>query len=82
MVINMRYAIIENHLVTNVVIADEQTAATNGWVPCPNAGPGWGYIDGVFTEPTPMLEQIVKPTKEELLLQIQALQQQVLNLSE
>lgn len=78
----MRYAIIENHLVVNVVIADEVYAQQQGWVPCPNAGPGWGYIDGVFTEPTPVLEQIVKPTKEELLLQIQNLQQQVLNLAE
>lgn len=80
--INMRYAIIDNHLVVNVVVADESYAQQQGWIPCEYAGPGWGYIDGVFTEPTPVLEQIVKPTKEELLLQIQSLQQQVLNLSE
>ena len=70
----MRYAIIENGTVVNVVVADEQIAAENGWVECPDAGPYWTYANGVFTapvvvEPTPA----PAPTKEELLAELQTL---------
>lgn len=69
-----RFAIIESGTVVNVVVADAQIAAENGWIDCPNAGPGWTYADGVFTapvvvEPTPA----PAPTKEELLAELQAL---------
>jgi hypothetical protein len=75
----MRYAIIENNLVKNVAVADEAYASQQGWILCPDfAGPGWGYIDGTFTEPLPVeIVQPAAPTKEELLAQIQALQQQI-----
>jgi len=69
-----RFAIIENGLVTNVVVADAEIASANGWIDCPDAGPGWTYADGVFTapvvvEPTPA----PAPTKEQLLAELQAL---------
>lgn len=75
----MRWAIIDNHTVTNVAVADEVFAVQQGWIPCPDyAGPGWGYVDGTFTEPTTTLEAVVPtPTKEDLLAQLAALQQQI-----
>lgn len=75
----MRYAIIENEQVINVVVADAEFAAQNGWIDCPEAGPGWKYINGVFTEP-PAPEPVPAPpppTKEELLAQLQALTAQI-----
>ena len=76
-----RYAIIKNGVVDNVVVADAKFAAQQGWVACPEAGPGWTYSNGVFTEPAyvePPAPQ--NPTKEELLAQLQALQQQIQSL--
>lgn len=76
-----RYAIVENGVVTNVVVADAKMAASHGWIECPQGGPGWLYANGVFTEP-PRVEPppAPKPTKEELLAQLQALQQQIQSL--
>lgn len=73
-----RYAIIENGVAVNVVVADAQIAAENGWIECPDAGPGWTYADGVFTEPV-VVEPIapIAPTKEELLAQLNALSAQI-----
>jgi hypothetical protein len=63
-----RYAIIENGLVTNVVVADAQIAAEKGWVQCDYGGPGWAYADGVFTEPVRIEPHAPpKPTKEQLM---------------
>lgn len=76
-----RYAIIENGVAVNVVIADVEFAAQQGWVECPDAGPGWTYADGVFTAPVvvepPTPEPTPAPTKEELLAQLQAIQAQI-----
>lgn len=50
----MRYAVIENGIVTNVVLADDDAyAAEQGWVPCEDAGPGWRYEEGAFSTPLP-----------------------------
>ncbi len=69
-----RYAIIENELVTNVVVADAELASQNGWVECPQAGPGWKYINGQFVEPEPVVvETPPPPTKEQLLAELAAL---------
>lgn len=74
----MRYAIIENGVVTNVVVANAETAAQNGWIECDHGGPGWTYANGVFTEPPPVILPVApKPTKEELLAQLQTLQNQI-----
>jgi hypothetical protein len=75
---NNRFAIVENNLVTNVVIADEEYANQQGWISCTIAGPGWSYVDGVFTAPVEQTtHETPTPTKEELLQQITALQQQI-----
>lgn len=72
-----RYAIIENGIVSNVVIADAEIASANGWVECPNAGRLWTYANGVFTEPVVVKPTVTTPTKEELLAQLQALSAQI-----
>lgn len=72
-----RYAIIQNGVVTNVVVADAEYAAQNGWIACPDAGPGWGYDGQAFTAPPPAPEPAPAPTKEQLLAQLQALQAQI-----
>ena len=73
-----RYAIIENGVAVNVVVADAQLAAENGWIECPDAGPGWTNDDGVFTAPVVVEpEPIPAPTKEELLAQLNALSAQI-----
>ena len=79
-----RYAIIENGVVANVVVADAEYAAQQGWIECPNAGPKWLYADGVFTKPAiipaPEPEPIPvppAPTKEELMAQLAALSAQI-----
>ena len=48
------YAIIENQVVVNAVVADPQYAQEQGWVELiGGAGIGWGYIDGQFVPPPP-----------------------------
>ena len=78
----MKWAIIKNNVVENVAVADEEFAVQQGWIPCVDyAGPGWGYIDGVFTPPLPIeLPPPPAPTKEELLQQLLALQAQIQSL--
>lgn len=77
----MKYAIVENNKVINVVIADEQYANQQGWVVCPNAIEiDWLYENGQFVEPPIQPKttiQTVTPTKEELAAQLQALQTQI-----
>ena len=74
-----RYAIVNDGIVVNVVVADEELAAQNGWVECPTAGPGWLYDGQTFTAPPvpPAPEPAPAPTKEQLLAQLQALQAQI-----
>jgi hypothetical protein len=69
-----RYAIIENGVVVNVVVADAEIASANGWIDCPVAGPGWTYANNVFTASV-VVEPVAppEPTKEELLAELQAL---------
>jgi hypothetical protein len=71
----MKYAIIENNTVVNVVLADAQFALSNGWVECQNdVEIGWTYADGVFTPPPePEVVAPPAPTKEELLAELQVL---------
>ena len=75
----MRYAIIEDGVVKNVVVADADFAAQQGWVECPEAGPGWTYENGVFVAAPPPEPPAPPPapTKEELLAQLQALTAQI-----
>jgi hypothetical protein len=74
----MRYAIIENGMVVNVVVASAEIATQSGWIECPSAGPGCTYADGVFTEPAVVAPVTpAAPTKEQLLAQLQAIQAQI-----
>lgn len=74
----MRYAIIKDGVVDNVVLAEPEYAAEQGWIECPDAGPGWTYANGVFTAPIVQAPVApAAPTKEELLAQLQALQTQI-----
>jgi len=45
----MRYAIVENGVVTNAVVADEPLGAN--WIEAEYAGPGWVYSGGSFSPP-------------------------------
>ena len=75
---NNRYAIIENGVAVNVVVADAELAAQNGWIACPDAGPGWKYDGTNFTEPDPVaVEPAPAPTKEQLMAQLAALSAQI-----
>jgi hypothetical protein len=48
----MRYAIIENNKVVNIVLATAEFAQEQGWVECPeNVSIGWDYNDGIATPP-------------------------------
>jgi len=54
----MKFAIIENGVVSNVVVAD--APLESNWVETEQAGPGWLYQDGEFLPPPPVV-----PTKAE-----------------
>jgi len=76
--VNMdRYAIIEDGLVINVVIGQPELAPNQILVECENAGPSWTYADGVFTAPVVVEPTVVTPTREELLVQLNALSAQI-----
>jgi hypothetical protein len=73
-----RYAIIEDGVVANVVLAEPEYAAQQGWIECPDAGPRWTYANGVFTKPVVVAPTAPDaPTKEELLAQLNALSAQI-----
>ena len=71
----MKYAVVENQTVVNVVVSDPAFAQSQGWIEIfNNAGIGWSYIDGQFIEPPPkplpIPEQIAfNKQQAELLLQ-------------
>jgi len=48
----MNYAIIENGVVINIVVAAADFAASQGWIEIQNeAQIGWIYEDGQFSQP-------------------------------
>jgi len=58
--ITMKYAIIENGIVVNVVLAD--AAMGQNWVQSDVAGPGWTYSNGVLAAPViPTPPAVVDP---------------------
>lgn len=70
----MKYAIVENGIVVNVVVSNAKHATEQGWIECPDAGPGWAYVDGAFIKPIvdkPVAP--IAPTKEQLLAELAVL---------
>lgn len=54
----MRFAIIEDGKVVNIVVATPEFAAQHGWIECPDAvSIGWDYNDGVITQPVDLLTE-------------------------
>jgi hypothetical protein len=47
----MRYAIVEDGVVVNVVEAEEQDPEPSGWIASDEAGPGWTESGGVLSAP-------------------------------
>jgi hypothetical protein len=47
----MRFAIVENGVVTNVVVAD--APAASNWIQTDQAGPSWLYNGSTFSPPPP-----------------------------
>lgn len=80
---NMKYAVIENGKVVNLVISDADYAAQQQWVLADeNVQIGFDFINNAFVDnrPAPEVVQIDPPTKEELLAQLEAIQNQILAL--
>lgn len=80
---NMKYAVIENGKVVNLVISDADYAAQQQWVLADeNVQIGFDLINGAFVDnrQAPEVAQIDQPTKEELLAQLEAIQKQILAL--
>ena len=74
------FAVIENRKVINIVVAEADYAAEQGWVELTGfAGIDWDYVDGQFVDNRPAPEVVTPPapTKEELLAQLNALSAQI-----
>jgi hypothetical protein len=80
----MRYAIVKDGKVVNVVEAEPEFALNQNWVECPVGTIGWDY-DGVSfinNLPEPVAPtQPAEPTKEELMQQLQALSERIQSLT-
>lgn len=70
-----KYAIIENSIVTNIVLASPEFAQSQDWVLTPEyvdgmaVGTGWGYVDGQFIHPVPSDYSAQNKEQAESLLQ-------------
>lgn len=75
----MKYAVIQNGVVSNIVLAEPEFAAEQGWIQCPEGVDiGWAYDGQTATPPVEIPEpEPTPPTKEELLAQLQAIQAQI-----
>lgn len=77
----MNYALIENGIVANIIVADDSFAAEHGLIQISESvSIGWSYVDGEFVDLRPAPEPMPippAPTKEDLLAQLQALQAQI-----
>lgn len=49
----MRRAQVQGGIVLNVIIVDDDGTPEwcADWPECPDGGPGWSYIDGIFVAP-------------------------------
>jgi hypothetical protein len=54
----MKYAVIRNGIVANIVVASAELAKENDWVACESdVNIGWLYADGSFSEPPRDIEK-------------------------
>ena len=68
------YAIIENGVVVNVVVADSEYAQQQGWVLCESNGIGDQYVNGQYIRrANPTTTQTSEPTREQLMQELEAL---------
>jgi len=77
------YAIIENGKVVNVVVAEADYAASQGWITLSEgAGIDWDFDGTNFIDnrPVPEIVTLPAPTKEELLAQLNALAEKIQSL--
>jgi len=80
----MKYAIITDGKVVNIVLAEPDVAEERGWMECPEETDiGWDYDGTIFIDnrPEPVVLTPPAPTKEELLQQLQTLTQQIQSLT-
>jgi hypothetical protein len=85
----MKTHIIKDGIVINTIIASPEEAehafSDALCVEATDGGIGWSYVDGKFVDLRPIPEPAPAPpppTKEELLAQLQALQDQIIALGE
>ena len=74
------YAIIENGVVVNTVIAEPEYAAEKGWIDLPaGVSIGWSHDGTNFVDNRPVPEVVIPPapTKEQLLAQLNAIAAQI-----
>jgi hypothetical protein len=68
------FAIIENGVVVNVVVAEAEYAQQQGWVLCESNGIGDQYVNGQYIRrENPTTPQSQEPTKEQLMQELEAL---------
>ena len=73
----MKAHIIENGVVVNTILVDSLDFMPN-LVEATEGSIGWTYADGVFTAPPePVIPEPVQPTKEQLLVELQALTEKI-----
>ena len=69
----MRYAIIENNVVTNLNVSDAEFAAKQGWVECPDGVDiGWSFDGGTPIPPPRDVEgewNVVRAKRNRLLVE-------------
>lgn len=56
-----KYAVLENNIVVNIVLATQEVANINGWIACNNTvDKGWHYDSGTFYVVPNIVEQSLK----------------------
>lgn len=83
-----RYLIVENNVAINDTIANDDFIPESNWIEVPlvsetSLGIGWTFKNNEWIEPEQIIQSnsiISEPSKDELLLKIQELENQIQNL--